>query len=248
MARPYLERGQDILILAFSSGLSTTANNARIRPMRCRGNSRSGKSWWWIRFARRWANGLFCYHVARRRQAGATLEETCAYAEEIRPQLCHWFTVDDLHFLKRGGRVSSTAAVVGTMLQIKPVLHVDEAGHLIPVSKVRGRRASLNALVTEMMKTALDPEPSDRVYQPWRLPRKMRSMSGSRLRKSCRSGTSASTDRADHRRAFRPRHGGAVFPGRQTLTPGAGARYPAHTGRRCQKANRLPKDTLRRTA
>lgn len=59
------------------------------------------------------------------------LEETCAYAEEIRPQLCHWFTVDDLHFLKRGGRVSSTAAVVGTMLQIKPVLHVDEEGHLI---------------------------------------------------------------------------------------------------------------------
>ena len=75
-----------------------------------------------------------------------------------RPQLCHWVTVDDLHFLKRGGRVSSTAAVVGTMLQIKPVLHVDEEGHLIPVSKVRGRRASLNALVTEMMKTALDPE------------------------------------------------------------------------------------------
>ena len=86
------------------------------------------------------------------------MEETQAYAEEIKLQVCHWFTVDDLHFLKRGGRVSGTAAVVGTMLQIKPVLHVDDEGHLIPVSKVRGRRASLNALVNEMMKTAIDPE------------------------------------------------------------------------------------------
>lgn len=158
MARPYLERGQDILILAFSSGLSTTANNARIAANEMSGEFPERKILVVDTLCASMGEGLFCYHVARRRQAGATLEETCAYAEEIRPQLCHWFTVDDLHFLKRGGRVSSTAAVVGTMLQIKPVLHVDEAGHLIPVSKVRGRRASLNALVTEMMKTALDPE------------------------------------------------------------------------------------------
>ena len=95
--------------------------------------------------------------MAKKRRAGATLEETRRYAEELKLRLCHWFTVDDLHFLKRGGRVSSTAAVLGTMLQIKPVLHVDDEGHLIPVSKVRGRKASLNAMVTEMMKTAVDP-------------------------------------------------------------------------------------------
>ena len=71
--------------------------------------------------------------------------------------LCHWFTVDDLNHLKRGGRVSTATALVGTMLGIKPVLHVDDEGHLIPVSKVRGRKQSLDALVRRMEDTVLDP-------------------------------------------------------------------------------------------
>ena len=71
--------------------------------------------------------------------------------------LCHWFTVDDLHFLKRGGRVSAATAVVGSMLSIKPVLHVDNEGHLINMSKARGRGASLTALVDRMERTAIDP-------------------------------------------------------------------------------------------
>ena len=158
MSRPYLQAGQDVLILSFSSGLSTTAHNARIAAGELAEEFPDRKVLVVDSLSASMGEGLFCFHVARKRQSGASLEETQAYAEEIKLQVCHWFTVDDLHFLKRGGRVSGTAAVVGTMLQIKPVLHVDDEGHLIPVSKVRGRRASLNALVNEMMKTAIDPE------------------------------------------------------------------------------------------
>ena len=157
LAKPHLEQGKDILILAFSSGLSTTADNARIAAGELAEEFPQRKILVVDTLCASMGEGLFCYHVAKKRLSGATLEETRDYAEAIKLQLCHWFTVDDLHFLKRGGRVSSTAAVVGTMLQIKPVLHVDDAGHLIPVSKARGRRASLNGLVSEMMKTAMDP-------------------------------------------------------------------------------------------
>ena len=76
--------------------------------------------------------------------------------EENKLHLCHWFTVDDLHFLKRGGRISAATAVVGTMLSIKPVLHVDDEGHLISMGKARGRNASLTALVDHMEQTATD--------------------------------------------------------------------------------------------
>ena len=157
LARPYLEAGQDVLILAFSSGLSVTATNAVMAARELAEAFPERKIAVVDSLCASMGEGLFCYHVAKKRQSGATLEETREYAESIKLQLCHWFTVDDLHFLKRGGRVSSTAAVLGTMLQIKPVLHVDDEGHLIPVSKVRGRKASLNGLVSEMMKTAIDP-------------------------------------------------------------------------------------------
>ena len=90
--------------------------------------------------------GLFCYHVAKKRLSGASLEETRDYAESIKLNLCHWFTVDDLHFLKRGGRCSPSAAFFGTMLKIKPVLHVDSEGRLIARSKVRGRMQALRAI------------------------------------------------------------------------------------------------------
>ncbi len=87
-------------------------------------------------------------------EQGRTIEEVAAYVEETRDHLCHWFTVDDLHHLKRGGRVSAAAAFLGTMIQMKPVLHVDDEGRLIPVSKVRGRRASLRALLNKMSELA----------------------------------------------------------------------------------------------
>ena len=101
--------------------------------------------------------GLLVYLAAQQRAQGKSIEEVRDWTEAHKLQLCHQFTVDDLHFLKRGGRISATTAVVGSMLQIKPVLHVDNEGHLVNISKARGRRASLKALVDKMEQTAIDP-------------------------------------------------------------------------------------------
>ena len=100
--------------------------------------------------------GLLVWYAARERDRGRSIEEVRDWIEEHRLNICHQFTVDDLHFLKRGGRISAATAVVGTMLQIKPVLHVDNEGHLINIGKARGRQASLKALVDKMEQTALD--------------------------------------------------------------------------------------------
>ena len=85
------------------------------------------------------------------------MEEVRDFAEATKGSICHWFTVDDLNHLKRGGRISAATAFFGTMLSIKPVLHVDDGGHLVPVSKTRGRKASLLALVDRIAETAIDP-------------------------------------------------------------------------------------------
>ena len=100
--------------------------------------------------------GLLVYLAAQEQRKGKSIEEVRDWAEETKLHLCHQFTVDDLHFLKRGGRISATTAVVGSMLQIKPVLHVDNEGHLINIGKARGRQASLKALVDKMEKTVTE--------------------------------------------------------------------------------------------
>ena len=100
---------------------------------------------------------LLVYHADMLSQQGKSLDEVLAWLQENALNLCHWFTVDDLNHLKRGGRVSTATALVGTMLGIKPVLHVDNEGHLIPVSKVRGRKQSLDALVKRMEESVVDP-------------------------------------------------------------------------------------------
>jgi len=102
--------------------------------------------------------GLLVYLCAKQRQNGATIEEVRDWAENNKLNLCHWFTVDDLFFLKRGGRVNAATAVMGTMLSIKPVMHVDNKGKLINVSKARGRKASMDALIEKMKATAIEPE------------------------------------------------------------------------------------------
>ena len=101
--------------------------------------------------------GLLVWHAGQLKKQGKTIEEVRDWAEENKLHLCHQFTVDDLHFLKRGGRISATTAVVGTMLKIKPVLHVDDGGKLVNLGKARGRKASLKALVDRMEETAIDP-------------------------------------------------------------------------------------------
>ena len=101
--------------------------------------------------------GLLVYLCVQEKQKGKTIDQVHVFAEETKAKVCHWFTVDDLNHLKRGGRVSAAAALLGTMLSIKPVLHVDDTGHLVPVSKTRGRKASLLALVDRMAESAIDP-------------------------------------------------------------------------------------------
>ena len=154
---PVLESGRDILYLCFSSGLSGTYNTSRLAVEELREKFPDRKIRTVDTLAASMGQGLLVYLAAKKRQEGMSLDELGDWVEENRLKLCHWFTVDDLMFLKRGGRVSSAAAVTGTMLGIKPVLHVDDEGHLIPMEKVRGRRASLDALVKHMQATAIRP-------------------------------------------------------------------------------------------
>ena len=107
--------------------------------------------------------GLLVYYAAKYKQSGADIDAVKQYAEEMIPQLAHWFTVDDLFFLKRGGRVSAATAVVGSLLSIKPVLHVDDAGKLINMAKARGRKAAMDMLF-EKAKATMLPNKNDVVF------------------------------------------------------------------------------------
>lgn len=154
---PHLESEKDVLILAFSSGLSSTYQNAVIAaeelsaayPQRhiCAVDSRAASL----------GQGLLAWYAAKLRSEGKTIEETRDWLENNKLRVCHWFTVEDLNHLKRGGRCSPTTAWLGTMLGIKPVLHFDDEGKLLPVRKARGRQASLAALLDEMEKNAVNP-------------------------------------------------------------------------------------------
>ena len=147
---PYLKEDKDILVLAFSSGLSTTAQSAMIAASELEEKFPERKILVCDTLCASMGQGLLLWYACRRRDEGASLEETHAWVEENKQNLCHWFTVDDLFYLKRGGRISGATALVGTMLSIKPVLHVDSEGHLVSVSKARGRKAAINALAQKV--------------------------------------------------------------------------------------------------
>ena len=153
----YLDQGKDVLYLCFSSGLSSTYQNANIAVEDLKEQYPDRTVLVVDSLCASMGEGLFVYLCAKQKAAGKSMEEVRDYAESIKLNLCHWFTVDDLNHLKRGGRISATTALVGTMLSIKPVMHVDNEGHLIPMGKVRGRKASLTALVDHMEETAIDP-------------------------------------------------------------------------------------------
>ncbi|MBM6885059.1 MULTISPECIES: DegV family protein [Oscillospiraceae] len=154
---PFLEAGKDVLVLAFSSGLSATCNSARIAAQELNEQYPQQRVRVVDTLCASLGQGLLVWHAAKLKQAGKSLDEVGDWAEENKLRLCHWFTVSDLHFLKRGGRISPATAVLGTMLSIKPVMHVDDEGHLIKVGTARGRGASLKALVDHMAETADDP-------------------------------------------------------------------------------------------
>lgn len=151
-----LKEGKDILYLGFSSGLSTTYNSARIAAEELAPSYKENKIITVDTLCASAGEGLLLYLVVEKKNSGATLEEAAEYARELIPSLCHWFTVDDLVYLKRGGRISSAAAFFGNLIGIKPVLHVDDEGHLIPVSKVRGRRGAIAAMADKFGEMAKD--------------------------------------------------------------------------------------------
>ena len=155
---PYLQEGKDILYMSFSSGLSGTHNAGRIAAEEL-GEEFPHRT---IRIVdtlgAALGQGLHVYLTAKKRLEGASIDEAVAFAEDLKPRVVHWFTVDDLFFLKRGGRLSGATALVGSALGIKPVLHVDDEGHLIKVSTVRGRKNSLKALADKIAQTAIDPQ------------------------------------------------------------------------------------------
>lgn len=148
---PILAEGKDILALGFSSGLSTTYQSAVIAAQELQEKYPQRKICVVDTLSAAFGQGLLVWYACKKRDEGLSLEELAAWVEENKLHLAHWFTVDDLIYLKRGGRVSAATAVVGTMLKIKPVLHVDDAGHLINMIKVRGRKASIEALVQQFV-------------------------------------------------------------------------------------------------
>ncbi|MGI6264500.1 MAG: DegV family protein [Acutalibacteraceae bacterium] len=153
-----LELGQDVLYLAFSSGLSTTCNSGRIAAEELREAYPDRRIIVIDSLAASAGYGLLAYLAAVKRDEGASIDEVAALLTDSVPHLCHWFTVDDLVYLKRGGRVSPTVALVGGILGIKPVLHVDDEGHLINMSKVRGRKKAIEALADKYDELALTPD------------------------------------------------------------------------------------------
>lgn len=154
---PALEQGKDAIIIAFSSGLSTTCQSAMIAAEELREEFPQRKIAVVDSLCASLGQGMLIWYAANKQQEGMEFEELITWLEENKGHLCHFFTVDDLMFLKRGGRISAATAVMGTMLNIKPVLHVDDEGHLINIGKVRGRKASLDALIAKAKELG-DPE------------------------------------------------------------------------------------------
>lgn len=154
--KPLLEDGKDVLLVVFSSGLSSTFSTANVALAELREQYPHRKIVAVDSLCASAGEALLAYYAAQNRAKGMSIEENAQWLEDNKLHLAHWFTVDDLMFLKRGGRVSSATALVGTMLSIKPVLHVDNDGHLINVSKARGRKASMKALVDKAAETGVD--------------------------------------------------------------------------------------------
>ena len=153
-----LKEGKDVLYLGFSSGLSTTYNSARIASIELKEKYPEAKIIVVDTLAASAGEGLMVYLTVEQKKNGATIEEAEAFARNLIGRMGIWFTVDDLVYLKRGGRVSPTAAFVGNLLGIKPVLYMDNEGHLIPVSKIRGRRNAIIAMADTYTEKAVDKE------------------------------------------------------------------------------------------
>lgn len=152
----FLKENKKLLYISFSSGLSGSCSNAMLAAQELMEEMEDCQILVVDSKCASMGEGLFVHKAVKKKEQGSSLEETAAYLEELVPNLTHVFTVDDLNHLYRGGRVSKATAIVGTIAGIKPILNVDDDGHLIPISKTRGRKKSLNALVDYMEKKTKD--------------------------------------------------------------------------------------------
>lgn len=156
--KKYLNEGKDIIYLCFSSGLSGSFNSALNAEKELKQQYPHRKIAIIDSLAASMGQGLIIRDAVEKRDSGADFEELLNHIKTKIPQTNHWFTVDDLNHLYRGGRVSKTAAVLGTVLNIKPILNVDDEGHLIPREKVRGRKKALLGLVDKVKKYIVNSE------------------------------------------------------------------------------------------
>ena len=151
--RKYLDQGLDVLHISFSSALSSSYNTTAIIARELSEEYTNNKVIVIDSKCASMGEGLFVYKAVQNRDNGMSIKDNVKWLEDNKLHFCHQFTVDDLHHLHRGGRVSKAAAIIGTMINVKPVLHVDNEGRLIPLNNVRGRKKALNALVDNMEKT-----------------------------------------------------------------------------------------------
>lgn len=154
-----LAAGRDVLYIGFSSGLSTTYNSARVAAEELQADYPERKIRTIDSLCASLGQGMLLKLAVDKRDSGASFEELGDYVENTKMSIAHWFTVDDLQYLRRGGRVAASVALIGGVLGIKPVMHMDNAGKLTKVSQVRGRKASLTAIVERFKETAVAPSP-----------------------------------------------------------------------------------------
>ena len=156
--RALLEEGKDILYLGFSSALSTTCHNAVIAADELRTEYPDRKILTVDTLAASLGMTLLLELTVKEKRAGKTIEEARDFAESMKSHICHWFTMDDLGQLRRGGRLSAGKALAGTILHIKPILHTSAEGTLVPMGSIKGRKAALESLVAKLKDTAILPE------------------------------------------------------------------------------------------
>lgn len=166
-ARPQIEKsfkkGRDVLIVAFSSALSGTASSFTVAANELTELYPDRKAYVLDSLSGSMGQGMLIEYLIEKAEAGATFEEVCAYGEKLKRRIQHLFTVDDLEFLRKGGRISGAVAVVGKLLKIKPLLHANPKGLLMPIAKIVGRKRSLEALADEAAKRS-DLSPEDPIY------------------------------------------------------------------------------------